>query len=205
MKYSFKAWFYGHFFHSTCKKELKKAGVSGSDLRKIVKEQKSITLRAKDMNDEKLLSSYIMGIYFIALNRVTNLSPEENYEILRASLANSSIFRKGLGMAEEYLDQKKIPERLKWSEESYERKGENNWVVDVLPGCDEYDLGYDYHECGICKICRDEGCPEFAKYLCRLDYLIADTMGATLVRTKTLAEGGDFCDFRYSLKKTEES
>ena len=90
--------------------------------------------------------------------------------------------------------------RLKWSEESHKRRNENNWVVDVLPKCAEYDLGYDYHECGICKICKDEGCFELAKYLCRLDYVIADMMDAKLVRTKTIAEGSDMCDFRYSLK-----
>ena len=89
---------------------------------------------------------------------------------------------------------------MKWAEESHQRRNENNWVVDVLPKCEAYNLGYDYHECGICKICRDEGCFELAKYLCRLDYIIADMMGAKLVRTQTLAEGGDHCDFRYSLK-----
>lgn len=63
------------------------------------------------------------------------------------------------------------------------------------------DLGYDYYECGICKICKDEGCPELAKHLCKLDFMMADLMNAKLVRTKTLAEGADYCDFRYSLKR----
>ncbi len=201
MKYSFKAWFYGHFFHGLCKPRYKAAGVSGGNVREIVKEHKAITIRAKDMNDEQLLSSYIMGIYFIAMNRCTGLSAEDNYRILENGLKNSDMFRKGLGTAEAYLDEKRIPDRLKWAEESRNRKNENNWVLDVLPKCEEYDLGYNYYECGICKICSDEGCPELAKYLCRLDYLIADLMHAKLERTKTLAEGGDFCDFRYSLRK----
>lgn len=201
MKYSFKAWFYGHFFHGLCKPQYKAAGVTGKNIGNIVKEHKAITVRAKDMNDEKLLSSYIMGIYFIAMNRCTGLSAEDNYRILENGLKNSGMFRKGLGTAEDYLDEKRIPDRLKWAEESKNRQNENNWVLDVLPKCEEYDLGYDYYECGICKICSDEGCPELAKYLCRLDYLIADLMNAKLERTKTIAEGGDFCDFRYSLKK----
>ena len=57
MKYSFKAWFYGHFFHSTCKPQYKNRNISNKAMRNIVKEHKAITLRAKDMNDEKLLSS----------------------------------------------------------------------------------------------------------------------------------------------------
>ena len=68
------------------------------------------------MNDEKLLSSYIMGIYFIAMNRCDGLSPEENYEILEKSLKASSMFRKGLGTAENYLEESRMPGRLKWAE-----------------------------------------------------------------------------------------
>lgn len=200
MKYSFKAWVYGHFFHSLCKPQYKAEGVKKSNIRKIVKEHKAITIRAKDMNDEKLLSSYIMGVYFIAMNRCTGLSAEENYKILENGLKNSGMFRKGLGTVEAYLDEKNIPRRLKWAEESKKRKNENNWVVDVLPKCEEYELGYDYHECGICKICKDEGCFELAKYLCQLDFMMADLMNAKLVRTQTIAEGADYCDFRYSLK-----
>ena len=201
MKYSFKVWFYGQFFHGTCKPQYKRRNISNKVLKDIIKEYKSIVIRAKDMNDEKLLSSYIMGIYFIAMNRWTGLSPEENYNLLADGLKNSKMFRKGLGNAEDYLDEKKMPLRYQWAEESKKRKNENNWVLDVLPRCDEYDLGYNYFECGICKICRDEGVFERAQYLCKLDFLLADMMNAKLVRTKTLAEGAELCDFRYSLKK----
>ena len=44
------------------------------------------------------------------------------------------------------------------------------------------------------------GCPELAKYLCRMDFVLADIMGMKLVRTGTIAEGADICDFRYSRK-----
>ena len=200
MKYSFKAWVIGHMIHSACKKQYKKHGVSNVSAAKTAAEHKKITLRAKDMNDDRLYSSYIMGIYFIAMNRGTGLPAEENYDILAAALYESKMFKKGLGTAEKYLDEKNIPMRLRWAEQSHKRKNENNWVVDVLPKSDEFDLGYDYSECGICKICRDEGCFELAKYLCQLDYLIADMMNVKPVRTKTLANGDDVCDFRYSMK-----
>ena len=201
MKYTFKTWFIGNFFYTATKPILKEKGVSEAALRKIKAECKEITLRAKEMSQSSLVSSYIMGIYFIAMNRHSGLSPQKNYEVIETAMKNSKVFKKGMGTAEDYLDEKKIPRRMEWAKESHEIKNENNWVVDVLPGCAEYDLGYDYHECGICKICRDEGCFELAKYLCGLDYIIADMMGAELVRTKTLAGGGDLCDFRYSLKK----
>lgn len=55
-----------------------------------------------------------------------------------------------------------------------------------------------YHKC---KLCRDEGCFELAKYLCRLDFVLADLMDLELARTTTIAEGGGRCDFRYRRKR----
>ena len=195
MKKTFKVWFMGKFFHSCCKGGLAERGVDKAKLSRIYREHCAIVARAKPMNDDRLIASYMMGIYFIAMKRESGLTPEENYEMIENAIKNNSMYKKKMGTAEEYLDERKIPERMKWAEESRTRTGENNWVVDVLPKCDEYDLGYDYRECGICRICRDEGCFELAKYLCRLDYTIADMMGAKLVRTTTLAEGGEVCDF----------
>lgn len=73
-------------------------------------------------------------------------------------------------------------------------------MVDIPTKTDSFESGYDYHECGICKLCQDEGCPELAKYLCRFDYVLADLMGMELKRTMTIAEGDPYCDFRYSRK-----
>ena len=103
-----------------------------------------------------------MGSYFIAMNRSTEEPPKENYEIFRDGLYASKLFHKVMGDAESYLDSKKMARRLQWSKESHEHIYENDWVVDILPGNDEYDLG---------------------------------------VRTKTIAEGAGYCDFRYSKYK----
>ena len=73
-------------FHSSVKTELKRRGFSKDVSKKIAKEHKQIVERAKDIGNSKLLSSYIMGSYFIALNRSTERSSEENYEIFRDGL-----------------------------------------------------------------------------------------------------------------------
>lgn len=198
MKNTFGVKLIYQFYHSSVKAELKRRGFSKDVSKKIAKEHKQIVERAKDIGNSKLLSSYIMGSYFIALNRSTGRSAEENYDIFRDGLCASKLFHKVMGDADSYLDPKRMPERLQWSEDSHKRKYENDWVVDILPGNDEYDLGYDYHECGICKLCQDEGCPELAAYLCRMDYVLADIMHMELVRTGTIAEGASYCDFRYS-------
>ena len=193
MKNTFSVRLIYHFYHNAVKAELKKRGFPKNTSRKIAKEHKIILDCAKDIGKSNLLSSYIMGSYFIALNRSTSRSAEENYEIFRDGLCASKLFHKIMGNADSYLDPKRIPARRQWSEDSHKRKYENDWVVDILPGNDEYDLGYDYHECGICKLCQDEGCPELAAYLCRMDYVLADIMNMKLVRTGTIAEGAS-CD-----------
>lgn len=198
MKNTFAVKLIYQFYHSSVKAELKRREFSKDVTKKIANEHKRIVERAKDIGNSKLLSSYIMGSYFIALNRSTGRSAEENYEIFRDGLCASKLFHKVMGDADSYLDPKRMPGRLQWSEDSHKRKYENDWVVDILPENDEYDLGYDYHECGICKLCQDEGCPELAAYLCRMDYVLADIMHMELVRTGTIAEGASYCDFRYS-------
>lgn len=200
MKYTGLCRLYGAFYGNACKKELKSRFPNDNILKAVKAEYKNIVLRARDIGKSRMLSAYMMGAFFIALNRSTGFSPEDNYKIFKEGLYASKLFHKALGNADSYLDVKKMPGRKEWERESHKRKYENDWVVNVLEKTDDYELGYDYYECGICKLCRDEGCPHLAQYLCRLDFVLADIMDMKLVRTKTLAEGGDFCDFRYSRK-----
>ena len=164
----------------------------------ILVEYKRILNNAKDIGEHNtLLSSYSLAAYFIALNRCDGRTAEENYRDLEAGMRKSRLLKLMMGSADGYFDPKRTEKRMQWAEETHKRLYENDWVVDVLPGNEEYDLGYDYWECGVCKLCKDEGCPELAKYLCRLDFLLVEIMGIKLTRTTTLAEGGEKCDFRF--------
>ncbi len=73
--------------------------------------------------------------------------------------------------------------------------------MNVIEKTDDFEFGLDYHECGVCKLCHDEGCSEYAKYLCRFDFMTSEMMGIQLKRTMTLAEGFNKCDFRFSRKE----
>ena len=172
------------------------------DSKAIKNEYKAILERADDIGKSHLMSSFCMGAYFIALNRKTSLSPEECFSLYKDGLCNKKLFHMVIGNADSYLDEKKLTGRKKWSEESHLRRYKNDWVLDIIEGGpnDDFVLGYDYHNCGICNLCRDEGCFELAKYLCRMDYVLADMMDMKLTRTQTLAENGAYCDFRYGRK-----
>lgn len=197
MKYGLMGKIYGYVFYQMCKNDLRKS-VSKKETKEIRREYKAIHRRAKDIgNDNKLYMSYAMCMFYIAMNRQTHLTAEETYQILHDGIKNSGLIQKVLGNADAYLDQKKMAGRLKWSKKTHQKQYENDWVVDILPGNGEYDLGYDYTACGVCKLCRDEGCPELAAYNCRIDFLLAEMIGMELKRTTTIAEGGSVCDFRY--------
>ena len=92
-----------HFYHSVVKAELKRRGFPKEVAKKIEEEHGKIVARAKDIGKSKLLSSYIMASYYIAMNRSTGKSAQENFEIFRDGLCASKLFHKVMGdVSEEY-------------------------------------------------------------------------------------------------------
>ena len=85
------------------------------DSKTIKQEYRAILTRAKDIGKSRLMSSYCMGAYFIALNRNTSLSPEECYALYKDGLSANQLFHKVVGNADSYLDVKKLPARKQWS------------------------------------------------------------------------------------------
>lgn len=82
--------------------------------------------------------------------------------------------------------------------ESQKRRYAGDWVYSIIEGDGEsFDYGLDFVECGICKFFHVQGADEFVRYMCRLDFIMSERMGMGLVRTTTIAEGGEKCDFRY--------
>jgi len=60
-----------------------------------------------------------------------------------------------------------------------------------------FDFGVDYVGCGIYKFMQDQGAEEFAPYSCMSDIPLSDALGWGLIRTETLADGCERCDFRF--------
>ncbi|MBN1848767.1 MAG: L-2-amino-thiazoline-4-carboxylic acid hydrolase [Deltaproteobacteria bacterium] len=79
-----------------------------------------------------------------------------------------------------------------------ERRYPGDWVAAFIQGDGEsFDYGLDITECGICKFYHAQGADELAPYLCLSDYVVSEAFERGLVRYKTLAEGGEVCDFRF--------
>ena len=95
MKYKFANKIYGAFFYSVCIKGLKEKAMNTHKIKKeIFAEYKAIILRAKDIGPKNtLMSAYMMAAYFIAMNRVTGLTPDENYALFEKGLAQNKLFQ----------------------------------------------------------------------------------------------------------------
>lgn len=84
----------------------------------------------------------------------------------------------------------------KWCALSAKREYPENWVADFVEE-DGFDYGIDYHECAICKLYAKHGALGLVPYICKTDFNLANSVGYTLQRTGTIADGNQKCDFRY--------
>lgn len=73
--------------------------------------------------------------------------------------------------------------------------GPFNWYTEVILGRDADEYTINYRQCGLCALGRQEGLAHLVPYMCLVDIQSVEWMGGVLYRTKTLASGGDCCDF----------
>ncbi|MCK5062235.1 L-2-amino-thiazoline-4-carboxylic acid hydrolase [Candidatus Parcubacteria bacterium] len=91
-----------------------------------------------------------------------------------------------------------INKMKKLAAKSRKRQYKGDWVSKVVDGDNEnFDIGIDYTECGICKFYHVQNADEFTKYICSLDFLMSRACYLGLARTMTIAEGFEKCDFRW--------
>ncbi len=82
--------------------------------------------------------------------------------------------------------------------QSQERKYPADWVLTILDGDGvDFDYGIDFIECGVCKICKAHDAEELVPVLCATDFPVSEALGTGLIRTTTLADGSDRCNFRF--------
>ncbi len=92
---------------------------------------------------------------------------------------------------QEYMDIMK-----NWTQKSKDQRVD--WAADFVPGDgNSFDWGIDYHYCPCLDYFKTQGAAEIAPYFCLVDFPEHKLMGTGLVRTKTLAQGDEICNFRY--------
>ncbi len=92
-------------------------------------------------------------------------------------------------------------EMQKWRDaaaKTQEQQYSADWVCEFVEGDREtFQYGLDMKECGLLKFWSSKGLEDFVPYLCLADWALWNSLGVQVQRTKTLANGGDCCDYRY--------
>ncbi len=69
----------------------------------------------------------------------------------------------------------------------------------------ETGVSFDVTLCPLADYFKDQGVPELTPHAaCNLDYLTAREFGVELVRTQTIADGSEYCDFRWKFPASGE-
>lgn len=87
---------------------------------------------------------------------------------------------------------------LAWTRQTQQRLHPADWVGKAVLGSgQDFDLGYDYSQCGAVKYFKANGVEKVAPYFCLNDFSMSKAMGTGLARVHTIAQGDGLCDFRY--------
>ena len=93
------------------------------------------------------------------------------------------------------FDPKKMENYARGAVRSQKREYPMDWVFDFSydPSVPEYYI--THHQCGVCMIGRQEKLEFLLPHMCVMDFPTIEFSGGKLLRTKTLGNGDDCCDF----------
>lgn len=145
---------------------------------------------------EILVAALVASIYKAGDGKI---SPKQMGTIMTGGMESVYMFRKFCGTQDHFSKSWQDKRNIN-AQSSQKREYPADFVSEFIYGNTVNEYGITYYECGICKFLKSEGCMELAPLMCKFDYVMAKYMNAELKRTKTLATGGDLCDFWYTKK-----
>lgn len=151
-----------------------------------------------DMMKNSLRISLSGGALWMAIYESTPepMTEAEFEEMVPYTLLNSPMM-KAVFSKQKLFGQKELQKKIRGAKrDNAASNSEFSWQREIIPGRDDDEITTVYTRCGLCALGKKEGHPELVKYMCAMDIVSIDLMGGILDRTKTLATGGDCCDFR---------
>lgn len=167
------------------------------DQKKVMAEYRGMIARNPDIGSIKtnpLLPGLYLAAYALAFHKAYPQYIDGNALGEMTDLMAASSTMKRLYEGKDFFTKKNISSRAAMATEPAEKYPEN-WKYDFRADMEKRECFIDYHSCAICNMCKREGCFDLLKYMCKIDFVSQELMGNTLIRTKTLAEGYDVCDF----------
>lgn len=136
------------------------------------------------------------GVIWMAAYEACNGGMDEKmFSRMITNSMTSPLFKKAFGAKDPFVAEKQQKKVISFKTANEISDSEFNWFTDYKPGRDETEYFCTYRKCGLCTLGRKLGHPELVPYMCQMDYISIDMMGAILYRTQTIATGGECCDF----------
>ena len=141
----------------------------------------------------------LMGCYVLSFwNAYPGRISEELFHQLVVTLCTSRPMVNG-HRNEDAFDEKTLSRKEQEAPLSGNPDYEMDWQYSFQRSSSSYDLIYT--KCGLCQLGRRENCFHLIRYLCEAYFITYDLMGASLKRTKTIAQGDHCCDFHVCRKE----
>ena len=154
--------------------------------------------RAKALNSFLLITAQELAVY--KAMKKNGKSPQEAWELchkaLRLRMKEYSKIRKWL--IKKLMFSGLLKKRVKMRAEKKVMMKVGDFQIRYIKGDGkEFDWGVDYVKCGNFNFLKAQGAEEFAPYVCMSDIALGDALEWGLIRTHTIADGYETCDFRF--------
>ena len=171
--------------------------VPGISKKAVKKEYKAIISRQPEIGGMKnnlivglYMAAWLMAIYKTAPDQVS----EDIFDGLIKAICASDIFIR-LNKGKELFSEKNIGTRNRLQSDPEFNSYEENWKDTFTYDMSVPECTITYTKCAICQMAKREDCFHLMKYLCTTDFVQQELMGNTLIRTKTIGNGDEICDF----------
>jgi hypothetical protein len=161
-------------------------------------------VRARALNSFLLITAQEVAVYKVMKRH--GKGPTESWEICHASIKErmKTFSRVRRWLLKRLMYSRFLMRRVRKRVERQEKLKFGDFeIAYVLGDGTDYDWGVDYLACGNYNFAKSQGAEEFAPYICMSDIALGDALEWGLIRTRTLADGCDSCDFRF--KKGSET
>lgn len=201
MKFNLTARIYGFTFSSMLQSYCIRHHLV-DDIRSVLKdvntEYRAMVERTPGIGGKQnsLEAMLIGACYFFSMAKaVPNMTPELLDDIIDSGLhsslmihAHSHAKKKGT-----LFSQKQLKARIREAERSQMSTYEMDWKYTYHGNSHEFYCTYT--QCGLCRLAKREQLEAYLPCMCKMDFENYALQGGKLIRTKTLANGDEYCDF----------
>ncbi|MBQ8994266.1 MAG: L-2-amino-thiazoline-4-carboxylic acid hydrolase [Oscillospiraceae bacterium] len=167
-----------------------------SEYKRIIADQPEVGGMKNNLIMGLYLAAYFMAVYKVAPDKVS----DEIFGEMVDSVCASEIFVK-MNKGRDFFTEKNILTRYHLQNDPVFTENPENWHYTFSYDLDVPECTITYTKCAICQMARRENCFHLMPHLCKTDYAQQELMGNTLIRTKTIGNGDDICDFHIVGKK----